>query len=125
MALTRYRWSMLCSSVHQKYKQLFTTFRTSRPRRAKEGGTTSEPHHQLSQGSRDLQSGCAEEGPTIFFKDSGSSTDPEVTERSGTPEDLLPQAGGPCSGTTTHREDVCFKHPLLRRGVPFPGIDYT
>ena len=114
MALTRYRWSKLCSSVHQKYKQLFTTFRTSRPRRAKEGGTTSEPHHQLSQGSRDLQSGRAEEGPTIFLQDPGPTPDPEVAQRPGAPEDLLPQAGGSRSGAATHREDVCLQHPLLK-----------
>ena len=89
-------------------------FRTSRSRGTKEGRTSSEPHHQLAQRSRDLQSGRAEEGPTIFLQDPGPTPDPEVAQRPGAPEDLLPQAGGSRSGAATHREDVRLQHPLLK-----------
>ena len=103
-------------------------FRTSRPGRAQKGGTTPEPDHQRSQGSRDLQSGRSEERSTIFLKNPWSTPNPQVAQCPGAAEDLLPQAGGPRAGAPSHRKNVCLQHPFLKslasvgRSVAIPGF---
>jgi hypothetical protein len=89
-------------------------FRTSRSRRTKEGGTTSKSNNQFPQGPRHLQPGGPEKGSTIFLKNSGSTSGPQVAQCSGTAEDLLPQARGPGPCSSPDRKDVRFEHPFLR-----------
>ena len=89
-------------------------FRTSRSRRTKEGGTTSKSNNQFPQGPRHLQPGGPEKGSTIFLKNSGSTSGPQVAQCSGSAEDLLPQARGPGPCSSPDRKDVRFEHPFLR-----------
>ena len=69
--------------------------------------------HQRSQGSRHLQSRSAKERATIFLQNPGSTPNPQVPQRAGTPENLLPQARRSRPGTASHRKNVCLKHPFL------------
>lgn len=71
-----------------------------------------DENHWFIAGSRDIQ--CW--GPkkdALLFTAAWKAARVEVTECARTPAHILPQAGGPCAGSPSHREHVCGQLTFL------------